>query len=156
MPASPDPSLCGTELQRAAAVRHPPLVAEQGLTDPPALAIGHVSLRVSDVKVAAGFYRTLGLRGVMETPGLAILELRGGSHLMLFRAKGTPRAGRVRSFDLMLDGDIQVFRTSLEQAGLPVTEIADDRLSRHQWFEVTDPDGHVLSIYTSHTEGRPV
>ena len=59
----------------------------------PALAIGHVSLRVSDVARAAAFYEALGLRPVMKSPGLAICELRGGTHLMLFRARGTPRKG---------------------------------------------------------------
>jgi hypothetical protein len=56
----------------------------------------------------------------------------------------------------MVEGDILELRASLMQAGLTVSEIGKDRLSHHDWFEVTDPDGHVLAITSSHTEGRPV
>ena len=57
---------------------------------PPPIAIGHVTLSVSDVGPAADFYRALGLRPILEREELAILELRGGTHLVLFRAEGEP------------------------------------------------------------------
>jgi catechol 2,3-dioxygenase-like lactoylglutathione lyase family enzyme len=121
----------------------------------PALAIGHVSLRVSDVERAAAFYETLGLRPVMKSPGLAICELRGGTHLMLFRARGTPRKGPVRSFDFMVD-DVDAFRARLAAAGLAPADLRDDARGGHRYFEVSDPDGHALTVFSSHTSGRPV
>ena len=121
----------------------------------PALAIGHVSLRVSDVARAAAFYEALGLRPVMTSPGLAICELRGGTHLMLFRARGKPRKGPVRSVDFMVD-DVDAFRAQLTAAGLAPGDLRDDKRSGHRYFEVSDPDGHALTVFSSHIGDRPV
>jgi len=121
----------------------------------PPIAIGHVTLRVSDVAPAAEFYRALGMRGVWQAKNMAILELRGGTHLLLFRARGKPRAGPVRSFDFIVD-DVDAFRASLLEQGISATEIGADTVSGHRWFQVADPDGHALRVYSTHVEGREV
>lgn len=121
----------------------------------PAVAIGHVVLQTRDVDVAAEFYDAIGLRLIVRRPELAILELRGGTHLLLFKAKRKPTPGPVRAFDMMVD-DIQSTWASLGAAGMKVTPIRGDRISGHQMFEVTDPDEHSITILSSHTEGRPV
>jgi catechol 2,3-dioxygenase-like lactoylglutathione lyase family enzyme len=120
----------------------------------PPIAIGHVVLRVVDVARSASFYAELGLRPVWQQPSMAILELSGGTHLMLFQAK-RPRPGAVRSFDFMV-ADVAALRVRLEHAGAETTELAEDELSGHRWFQVRDPDGHLLRIYSDHTEGRAV
>jgi len=122
---------------------------------PPPIAIGHVTLNVSDVGRAADFYRALGLRPILEREELAILELRGGTHLVLFRAEGEPEAGPVRDFDFMVE-DIEAAHTAMRGAGVEGTAINEDHAAGHLWFEVTDPDGHVLRVFSSHTGGRPV
>jgi catechol 2,3-dioxygenase-like lactoylglutathione lyase family enzyme len=122
---------------------------------PPPVAIGHVTLRVSEVSRAADFYRALGLRPILKQEGLAILELRGGTHLVLFRARGKPKAGPVRGFDFMVE-DITATHAAMAEAGIRGTAVSEDHLAGHLWFEVTDPDGHVLKIFSSHTGGRPV
>jgi catechol 2,3-dioxygenase-like lactoylglutathione lyase family enzyme len=122
---------------------------------PPPIAIGHVTLRVSDVGLAADFYRDLGLRPVLRREELAILELRGGTHLLLFRAEGKPEAGPVRVFDFMVE-DIEAAHAAMRGAGVKGTAIDEDHIAGHLWYEVTDPDGHVLRVFSSHTEGRPV
>jgi catechol 2,3-dioxygenase-like lactoylglutathione lyase family enzyme len=121
----------------------------------PPIAIGHVSIRVTDIGPATAFFETLGLRPVMQRETMAILELRGGTHLLLFRAKGRPRAGPVRSFDFMVD-DVHAAHAAAAAAGLAPTDMDHDRLGGHDYFEVTDPDGHVFTIYSTHTAGRPV
>lgn len=121
----------------------------------PPIAVGHVTLRVADVGPAAEFYAVLGLRPIMQRESMAIFELRGGTHLLLFRAKGKPKKGPVRSFDFMVD-DIDDARTSLVRAKLSCSEIVNDRVSGHRMFEVIDPDGHVLTLYSTHVEGREV
>jgi catechol 2,3-dioxygenase-like lactoylglutathione lyase family enzyme len=121
----------------------------------PAIAIGHVTLRVSDVGLAADFYRALGLRPILKREELAILELRGGTHLVLFRAGGKPEAGPVRAFDFMVE-DIEAAHAAMRSAGVEGTAIDEDYVAGHLWFEVTDPDGHVLRVFSSHTAGRPV
>lgn len=121
----------------------------------PPIAIGHVTLRVLDVPRAAAFYTELGLRPVMQQPSMAILELRGGTHLMLFQAKRAPRSGAVRSFDFMVS-EVEPLRARLAEAGVETTEPANDEVSGHRWFQARDPDGHLLNIYSDHTQGRAV
>ena len=128
-------------------------IAEERM--PPPIAIGHVTLRVSDVGLAADFYRALGLRPILRREELAILELRGGTHLVLFRAEGKPEAGPVRVFDFMVE-DVEAAHAAMRGAGVEGTAIAEDHIAGHLWYEVTDPDGHVLRVFSSHTEGRPV
>jgi len=127
--------------------------AEEQLSPP--IAIGHVTLKVSDVGLAANFYRTLGLRPIFDREDLAILELRGGTHLILFRAPRKPKTARVRSFDFMVE-DIEGAHAAMGRAGIEGTDIGEDKISGHLWFEITDPDGYVLKVFSSHTEGRPV
>jgi catechol 2,3-dioxygenase-like lactoylglutathione lyase family enzyme len=122
---------------------------------PPPVAIGHVTLRVSEVGPAADFYVALGLRPILRREGLAILELRGGTHLVLFRAEGEPEAGPVGAFDFMVE-DIEAAHAAMGKAGVGGTVIGEDQLAGHLWFEVTDPDGHVLKVFSSHTGGRAV
>lgn len=121
----------------------------------PPIAIGHVTLRVVDVARAATFYAELGLRPIWQQPSMAILELSGGTHLMLFQAKRAPRAGAIRSFDFMVS-DVETLREHLTEAGVETTEPAEDKVSGHRWFQARDPDGHLLRIYSDHTEGRAV
>ena len=100
----------------------------------PSIAIGHVTLRVADVVRAAAFYADLGLRPVMQSPSMAILELRGGTHLMLFKAKRAPKVGGVRSFDFMVD-EVETLRARLARSGVDATEPAEDEVSGHRWFQ---------------------
>lgn len=123
------------------------------MTDPrPSLAIGHVTLTVSDVARSADFYRALGLRDVWRGPSMAILELRGGTHLLLF--KGAPARGDA-PFDLMVD-DLEAFRVAQRARGVEVSDAGYDAQSGHHYADVHDPDGYVLSVCSSHTECRPV
>ena len=40
--------------------------------------------------------------------------------------------------------------------GLSVAEIAPDQLFGHYYFQLGDPDGNGITIYTSHTGELPV
>lgn len=121
----------------------------------PSVAIGHVTLRVSDIARSAEFYRRLGLRTIVEKPGLAILELRGGTHLLLFKARSKQRRRVIRSFDFMVD-DADALRDELKSSGIVPGDLREDRLSGHRMFDLADPDGHVITILSDHTEGRAV
>lgn len=117
--------------------------------------MGHVVLRVPDPEAAATFYERLGLRPVWRAPHLAILELRGGTHLLLFPGGRRSRAGRDAPFDLMAD-ELVEFRTRVAAAGLRPTGLRHERRSGHRFFVVTDPAGNQITVYSSHTEGRRV
>jgi catechol 2,3-dioxygenase-like lactoylglutathione lyase family enzyme len=50
-------------------------------------------MKVKDVESSYAFYQGLGLRGIDKFPEMAIIELRGGTHLLL-AAKDDPMAVR--------------------------------------------------------------
>ena len=58
----------------------------------PPVAVGHVRLNVSDVGAAARWLETVGLRPIVTRDELAVLELRGGTHVVV----QTSRAARAR------------------------------------------------------------
>ena len=111
------------------------------------MVVGRGALCVSDVSRAIAFYGDLGSRPILQQRGMAIVELRGGTHLVLFQAKGDHRIGPVRAFDLMV-GDILSYRSGLAEKGIEVGPVWEDPLSR-RGFEMTDPDGHVLTVISS-------
>ncbi len=117
--------------------------------------MGHVVLRVPDPEAALAFYERLGLRPVWCAPHLAILELRGGTHLLLFPGGRRVAAGRDAPFDLMAD-DLASFRRRASAAGLRPSGIRHERRSGHRFFVVADPSGNRITIYSSHTDGRRV
>jgi len=113
------------------------------------MIVGRGALCVSDVSRATAFYGALGSRPVVQSPGLAVLELRGGTHLVLFEAKDDHPRGPVRSFGLLV-GDALTFRAEMARRGVVVGPAWDDGSSR-RGFEMTDPDGHVVSVTSAAT-----
>ena len=83
---------------------------------------------------------------------MAILELRGGAHLLIMAAQGSDTESESR-FDLMVD-DIESTRAMLKGDGQSVTDLKTS--SVHKSFEVTDPDGRSVHICSNHTGGQPV
>ena len=120
----------------------------------PSAAIGHVVHRVGNVAKAADFYESLGLRSIMRATGMAILEMRGGTHLLLMKGKAA-RTKRRAGFDLMVE-DVHAFRRSLARKKVPMSEIEGHKQSGHELFEVTAPDGHRVLVFSSHAGNRPV
>lgn len=55
----------------------------------PSAAIAHFVMKVKNIESSYDFYQGLGLRGFDKFPGMAIIELRGGTHLLL-AAKDDP------------------------------------------------------------------
>ena len=115
----------------------------------PRIGVGHFSIRVSDVARAVEFYVSLGMTIDHEpTKGMAILELRGGTHLLLFRAKRKPRGARL-AFDFLVP-DVDALRRDLDARGFEPGPMMRDEWSSHRSFTCPDPDGHVLT-FTSDT-----
>ena len=115
----------------------------------PAVWIGHAVLAVSDVGRSADFWRALGMREIERNESVAILELRGGTHLIL--VPGTPPAGAGAPFDLMVD-DLPATHTRYAAAGLDPTPIEQGR--NHTAFTVSDPDGYLVTVNSSHVVGE--
>ncbi len=86
---------------------------------------------------------------------LAILELRGGTHLLLIQSPDEMMELLDQPFDLMVD-DLQAFRSELGKRGIATSEPSFHQIAGHHRFTVVDPDGRTIAIHSSHTEGRPV
>jgi len=121
--------------------------------DRPGIWIGHMTRRVQDVKESADFFQTLGLRPVWADARMAILELRGGTHLLLFPDRSQYKNIPNDQFDLMV-ADIKASHKSLQSKGAKVSKMKRDRF--HTYFEASDPDGNKWRINSDHTEGRSV
>jgi len=78
------------------------------ISDPrPSVAIGHVEHHVVDVAKSATFLESIGIRPIVRHRNFAVMELRGGTHIILAKAKdgiekGTPAPfDKQRLFDLL-------------------------------------------------------
>jgi catechol 2,3-dioxygenase-like lactoylglutathione lyase family enzyme len=121
-------------------------------SDPrPAVWIGHVTLRTPDVPATRDFMVRIGMRDIAVGEGFAVLELRGGTHLVLLAAD-EPASGEAY-FDLMVD-DLEAAHAELRAAGLAPSEIAAGRI--HRSFSLPSPSGHTLKFNSTHVSDRPV
>jgi catechol 2,3-dioxygenase-like lactoylglutathione lyase family enzyme len=123
------------------------------LEDPrPPVWIGHVVLETDRLEETAAFMRELGMRPIAQRSEVAVLELRGGTHLVLL-AKPAIEAGDA-PFDLMVE-DLRETHKSFVDRGLEPTPI--ERLSpEHDYFKVREPAGHVIRFLSNHVSGQPV
>jgi len=129
------------------------------------LAVAHLVVKVADLKRSCQFYSNLGLPPFAVDEKLAIVELRGGTHLLLFEVglAGEDVAESVTGqfherlserFDLMIKGkglnELKKYRLELISRGIAAGEIPDESFYGHHLFCVKDPDGNGITIYTSH------
>ena len=138
----------------------------------PVATFGHFIVKVNDIDISYQFYTKLGLRPFGIFPDLAIIELRGGTHI-LFLSKNDELPSSLSSshlgqrgaffneqLDLMIDGksrsDLELYRMTLMERGLSVDAIAQDQFFGHDYFQLVDPDGNGITVYTSHTGELPV
>ena len=106
-------------------------------------------LPVTDVARSAGFWDSVGLRDIHRGDDIAIFELRGGTHLILFPNPSGISPGDA-PFDLMVD-DLVATHADWAAKGLEPSAIAHDEI--HDSFTVRDPDGYVVTVNNSHVAG---
>jgi hypothetical protein len=119
----------------------------------PPVAVGHVRLPTNDVAAAARWLEAVGLRPIFADGDLAVLEFRGGTHVVVRKAEEGPKAGATAPFDLMVD-DIEAARRDYAAKGLGPSEISRGRI--HDSFHLKGPDGYDFTVNSSHAGGRPV
>ena len=113
----------------------------------PPVWIGHAVLTVSALDRATAFWSALGMRVIETNPHVSVLELRGGTHLVL--VPGSPTPGEA-PFDLMVE-DLEATRAAWTAAGIEASPITRGRI--HSSFIATDPDGHAVTVNSSHVVG---
>ena len=130
------------------------------------LAVAHLVLKVADLKSSCQFYSKLGLPPFATDDKVAIIELRGGTHLLLLSVD-EPAGEEIaesltgqfhkrfsEQFDLMIEGkgldELKKYRLELLSRGIAAGEIPDETFFGHYLFCIKDPDGNGITIYTSH------
>jgi len=130
------------------------------------LAVAHLVFKVADLESSCEFYSNLGIPPFAVEERVAIIELRGGTHLLLLEVDQLAGEGIAESltgqfherfaeqFDLMIKGkgvnELKKYRSELINRGIAAGEIPDETFFGHHLFCVKDPDGNGITIYTSH------
>jgi hypothetical protein len=128
-------------------------IMSQTIDQRPPVAVGHVRLPATDVAVAARWLESVGLRPVFADADLAVLELRGGTHVVVRKVEEASDVGATAPFDLMVD-DIEAARRDYAAKGLEPSDISRGRI--HDSFHLAGPDGYDFTVNSSHAGGRPV
>ena len=130
------------------------------------LAVAHLVFKVADLKLSCQFYSNLGIPPFAIDGNAAIVELRGGTHLLLLEVDQLAGEGLAESvtgqfherfseqFDLMIKGkglnELKQYRSELINRGIAAGEIPAETFFGHHLFCIKDPDGNGITIYTSH------
>ncbi len=114
----------------------------------PPIWTGHVVAYAPDPRQAAEFYEAIGMRPIASMDDFAVLELRGGTHLVVQR--DVDHAGVAVDFDLMVE-DLAATHAAWSSAGFDVGPIEHDGI--HDTFTVRDPAGNVITVFSSHVAG---
>ncbi|MEJ2089908.1 MAG: VOC family protein [Gammaproteobacteria bacterium] len=111
----------------------------------PPVWVGHVTLRTRDLDASEAFMKNMGLRSMFRSDEVAVLELRGGTHLVLLPDESAAPGDAY--FDLMVE-DVDAARAAFEAQGLEVS--AMERGEIHDSFRVTEPGGNRIAVNSTH------
>ncbi len=117
----------------------------------PPVWIGHVAMHSGEVAATREFMQTIGMRLVAGDEGFAVLEMRGGTHLVVTANADSDliRGG----FDLMVD-DLDATHRRFEELGLEPGPIERGRI--HDSFDLREPGGTLITFNSSHVGDLPV
>ena len=123
---------------------------DENVDDRPPLWTGHVYLYSRDPQQAGNFFEKLGLRPVAIMEPFAVMEMRGGCHIVV---RNDPQAeGRPADFDLMVD-DLDATHENWSAMGVSVSEIRRNERAAGRVFTLTDPDGNTIVVRDTHVVG---
>jgi len=119
----------------------------------PPVAVGHVRINVKNLDPACDLLEQLGLRVIARRDSFAVMELRGGTHLIVNAGDHVIEIDQMAPIDLMVD-DVETTHARYAEMGLGPSEITSGSI--HSSFTIPFPDGYRLKITSSHTSGRQV
>jgi len=117
----------------------------------PPVWIGHILMKTNRLKESWEFMRQIGLRPIELQGDVGVLELRGGTHLLLMQSDQVSPGPA--PFDFMVD-DLDATHRLLTDLGLAPSPIQIGPF--HRSFSVGDPSGQRITFNSSHVSGRPV
>ena len=121
----------------------------------PDIWLGHCSLKTSDLDGSHNFMIQIGLRPVFKNEEITILELRGGTHLIMsydvtFDASAE---GGEAKIDFMVE-DINATYSSFTSLGLDVSEMSHGSI--HDSFIVSEPGGNQITVNSTHVDDHGI
>lgn len=119
----------------------------------PGVWIGHALLPTVAVEKALPWWRATGMRFITSGDGFAVLELRGGTHLVLLAAETPIEAGTKCPFDLMVE-DVEASHRAFAEQGFAPTPLERGRI--HTSFSIRDPSGYDVTVNSTHVSDQPV
>jgi hypothetical protein len=119
----------------------------------PPISVGHIVLFVADLTKAKAFFLGIGMRDAEPAASVGVLELRGGTHLLLLPSTNPVVPGTRAPFDLMVD-DLDASHGTFRERGLNPSPIQSN--PTHRFFLLREPNGYDVVINSSHATGLPV
>lgn len=121
-------------------------------TDPrPPVWVGHITMNTPTLKESTAAMLQVGMRPIVENENIAVLELRGGTHIVLRQTEDTEPIDT--EFDFMVE-DVDATHAEYAAKGLSVSEIRRGRI--HDSFTFTEPGGNRITVNSTHVSDQPV
>lgn len=118
----------------------------------PPVALGHAFLKTTHAAETIQLFLDIGFRKIVARDEFAVLELRGGTHVVVRAVEPAELPDKV-GWDIMVD-DIDATHGDYGGRGLTVSEIRRGRI--HDNFDLTLPDGRPIEVNSSHAGERAV
>ncbi|MCZ6465404.1 MAG: VOC family protein [Proteobacteria bacterium] len=119
----------------------------------PAAWVGHVILKAADLPRSTDYWEKIGMRIIETHDTVSVLELRGGTHLVLLKSDEPLPEGSAAAFDVMVE-DVDAARKRYGELGFEPGEIEVGSI--HRSFKLRDPSGYQVTVNSSHASDRPV
>ena len=117
----------------------------------PPIWVGHVAMHTGQLEESSKFMQLVGMRLIASGDEFAVLELRGGTHLVLTT---DPDSELIKAdFDLMVE-DLDATHARFTE--LELNPGAIERGQIHDCFELREPGGMIITFNSSHVGDLPV
>ena len=117
----------------------------------PPVWVGHVAMYSASVAESSKFMQQIGMRLIASGDEFAVLEMRGGTHLVVTSdSESTLIKG---SFDLMVE-DLDDTHKQYTELGFAPGEI--ERGQIHDSFALREPGGTAITFNSTHVGDLPV
>ncbi len=113
----------------------------------PPVWVGHVDIRTTKLDETEEFFKTVGLRSVFRGDEVAVLEFRGGTHIVVI--KDDTAEPTDATFDLMVE-DLDKTYAEFKSLDLDVSEVSEGAI--HNSFYVTEPGGNRMVVNSTHVD----
>ena len=117
----------------------------------PPVWVGHVTMASHRLDESWELMQKLGMRPLFHRDDVGVLELRGGTHLVLLPTDEALSGSA--PFDLMVE-DLDATHKQLAEQGLSPSEI--ERGNIHDSFTIRDPSGLDVTFNSTHVSDQPV